>query len=111
MALIQSNDADEDSDSGAPDPAAYKSHSGGILDVLGDMKDRAEGELSDLRKAETNAKQNFNMLKGSLEGEISADSKDLDEEKSAKAAAEEEKATSEGELSQTNKDLANAESN
>jgi len=113
MALIQSNNADddEDSDSGAPDPAAYKSHSGGILDVLGDMKDKAEGELSDLRKAETNAKQNFNMLKGSLEGEIAADSKDLDEEKSAKAAAEEEKATSEGDLSQTNKDLANAESN
>jgi chromosome segregation ATPase len=112
MALIQSNNADDDEDdNGAPDPAAYKSHSGGILDVLGDMKDKAEGELAELRKAETNAKQNFNMLKGSLEGEIAADNKDLDEEKSAKAAAEEEKATSEGDLSQTSKDLSEAESN
>ena len=36
------------------DPAAatYKSHSGGILDVLEDMKEKAEGQLSELRKAE-----------------------------------------------------------
>jgi len=111
MALVQSQQGsdDDDDEEGAPAAATYKSHSGGILDVLGDMKEKAEAELSDLRKAESNAKQNFNMLKGSLEGEIAADTKDKQEETSAKAAAEEEKSTAEGDLSQTSKDLSAAE--
>ena len=32
-----------------------------------DLKDKAEGELADLRKAETNAQHNYDMLKQSLE--------------------------------------------
>jgi len=110
MALVQDQQgSDDDDEEGAPAPDSYKSHSGGILDVLADMKEKAETELSELRKAESNAKQNFNMLKGSLEGEIAADSKDKQEETSGKAAAEEEKSTSEGDLSQTSKDLAAGE--
>jgi chromosome segregation ATPase len=110
MALVQNQASDDDDDeSGAPAPDAYKSHSGGILDVLGDMKDKAEADLSELRKAETNAKQNFNMLKGSLEGEIAADTKDKKEETNDKSAAEEEKSVAEGDLSQTSKDLSAAE--
>lgn len=43
MALVQNQASDDDDDeSGAPAPDAYKSHSGGILDVLGDMKDKAD---------------------------------------------------------------------
>lgn len=53
--------------------------------------------------------KNFAMLKGSLEGEIAADTKDKQGETSDKAAAEEEKSTAEGDLSQTSKDLAAAE--
>jgi chromosome segregation ATPase len=108
VALVQSSSEDEDSDAGAPAPDAYKSHSGGIVDVLNDMKEKAEGELSELRKAEGNAKQSFNMLKQSLEGQIGADTKDMDDEKAAKAAAEEQKATDEADLAVTSKDLANA---
>merc|ERR1712087_296227 len=67
------------------------------------------GQLSDLRKAETNTAHNFDMLKQSLEDSIAADNKDLAEEKAAKAAAEEAKATAEGDLAATNKDLADAE--
>merc|ERR1719473_1503528 len=52
MALVQSSSDDEDSDAGAPAPDAYKSKSGGIVDVLNDMKEKAEGELSELRKVE-----------------------------------------------------------
>merc|ERR1719201_1876864 len=74
------------------------------------MKEKAEGELSDLRKAESNAKQEYAMLKQSLDGEIGADTKDLDDQKSGKAAAEEEKASAEGDLTGTTKQLANAES-
>jgi len=110
IALVQSQQgSDDDDEESAPAAASYKSQSGGILDVLGDMKEKAESELSELRKAESNAKQNFNMLKGSLEGEIAADTKDKQEETSGKAAAEEEKSTSEGDLSQTSKDLAAGE--
>lgn len=111
-ALIQSKDDDEDSDldAGAPAAAVYESKSGSIVDVLADMKDKAEGELDELRKAENNAKHNFNMLKQSLEDQIGADSTDLDQEKTSKAEAEEGKATAEGDLVQTTKDLAQSES-
>merc|ERR1712217_1007436 len=74
-----------------------------------DMKEKAEEQLSDLRKAETNTAHNFDMLKQSLEDSIAADNKDLAEEKAAKSAAEEAKATAEGDLAATNKDLADAE--
>ena len=58
-------------------------------------------QLKELRKAESNAAQNFDMLKGSLEGQTGADTKDMDEEKSAKAANEEQKATDSGDLTMT----------
>jgi len=109
MALVQSSSEDEDSDSGAPAPDSYKSHSGGIVDILNDMKEKAEGELSELRKVEGSAKQSFNMLKQSLEGQIGADTKDMEEQKSGKAAAQEQKATDEADLAITTKDLANAQ--
>ena len=108
MALIQSKDDDDDSDLtvGAPAAAAYESKSGSIVDVLEDMKDKADSELDELRKAEGNAKHNFNMLKQSLDDQIAADSTDLDQEKSSKAGAEEGKATAEGDLVITTKELA-----
>jgi len=109
--LIQSQQGNDDEDAlmGAPAAASYKSHSTGIVDVLGDMKEKAEGELSDLRKAEKNDKHNFNMLKQSLVDSIGADNTDLDQEKSALAAADEGKATAEGDLSVTSKDLTAAQ--
>jgi len=104
-ALLQSQDSDDDDETGAPAAATYENNSGGIVEVLNGMKEKAEGELSDLRKAEGNARANFNMLKGSLEGKIGADTKDLDEEKSAIAEATQAKAGAEGDLSMTTKDL------
>jgi len=68
------------------------------MDVLDDMKEKAEGQLSDLRAAETQAKNSYNMLRQSLEDELSATSKELDDEKSAKASNTEEKASAEGDL-------------
>jgi len=109
MALLQSQGDDDDSELGAPAAAVYESKSGGIVDVLADMKDKAESELDELRKAEGNAKHNFNMLKQSLEDQIAADTTDLDQEKAAKATSEETKATAEGDLAITNKDLGAAQ--
>jgi len=109
LALVQSqSDADDDAP-GAPAAAVYKTHSTGILDVIADMKEKAEGQLSDLRKAESNTKHNFEMLKQSLEDQIAADTKAKNEEESAKAQSEEDKAAAEADLAQQNKDLANAE--
>ena len=59
LALVQASDDDEDS--GAPAAAAYKSKAGNTVDVIEDMKEKAEGQLSDLRKAEVTAKQNAAM--------------------------------------------------
>merc|ERR1719486_1017724 len=84
QALLQAQSGDEDLDlqpAGAPDPAAYKSKSGGILSVLEDMLEKA----------------------------VAFGEKTLAETKSAKAAAEEAKATAEGELETASKNLADDE--
>jgi len=110
--LLQSQQGEDDEDSdlsfGAPAAAGYKSHGSGIMDVLEDLKEKAESELGDLRKAENNAAHNYDMLKQSLTDQVGADNKDKDDETSAKNAAEETKATAEGDLTNTVKDLADA---
>merc|ERR1719225_2513884 len=93
----QSDDADED-ELGSPAAAAYKTHSTNILDVLEDLKEKAEGQLSDLRKAEVNTRHNFDMLAQSLQDQKTADSKHMAEEKASKGAAEESKAGSQNDL-------------
>merc|ERR1719287_410155 len=110
VALVQSQQTSQSDDSelGAPAAKTYESKSGGILDVLEDMKDKAEGELKELRSAETAAQHNYDMLKQSLTDSIKADTTDKDQEASAKAAAEEGKATATGDLEATTKELASA---
>jgi chromosome segregation ATPase len=116
MALAQSDTNDEDdgmsmlaTGMGAPDPEAYKSHSGSIVDVLEDMREKAEGQLNEERKAEMNSKHNYDMLKQSLEDELAVDKKDMAESKAGKSSATETKATAEGDLAVTQKDLADAQ--
>jgi len=109
-AFVQSQQSEENDDLelSAPAGAVYKTHSTGILDVLEDLKEKAEGELADLRKAETNTRHNFEMLKQSLEDQAAADTKDMEDEKAARASSSEAKATAEGDLDMTNKDLASS---
>jgi len=108
-ALVQAQQGAESDDDelGAPAAAVYKSHSSSIFDVLEDLKEKAEGQLSDLRKAESATKHNFDMLKQSLTDQIEADTKDSDEEKANKAATQEAKAVAGGDLVETTKDLEN----
>jgi len=105
--LVQAHEESDDDDSelGAPQAANYAKKSGSINDILGDMKDKAMGQLSDLRKAENAQKDNFGQLKQSLEGQIANDNSELDGQKKKKAASEEGKATAEGELEVTVADL------
>jgi len=106
-ALLQSQQGsdEEDSELGSPAAATYKSHSTGIFDVLEDMKEKAETELSDIRKAEMTNAHNFKMLKQSLVDAGAADNKDLAKNQANKAADEESKAAAEGELAVTIKEL------
>jgi len=106
-AFVQSRQASEDDDGapGAPAASTYDSHSGGIVEVLQDMKEKAESELSDLRKDEANAKHNYGLLKQSLEDQAEDDTKDLEAQKANRAAAQEAKATAEGDLEVTTKEL------
>merc|ERR1740139_1349483 len=72
-------------------------------------KREAEGQLSDLRKAEVNSRQNFAMLKNSLESQSADDSKHLEDEKTGKASAEEDTASAEKDLEVTSDDLATSQ--
>jgi archaellum component FlaC len=105
LALAQTDQADEFE---APAAAAYKGQSGGIIEVLEDMKEKADSQLAELRKVEETAKHNYDMLSQSLEAQISADKKDMKEAKTGKAEAEEQKAEAEGDLEVTTKELTNA---
>merc|ERR1719454_2251892 len=100
-ALVQAQSGDEDlslQPGGAPDPAAYKSKSGGIVATLEDMLEKAKAEHAEAQKAEMNAKFDFDMLKQKLEDATANGNKELGETKTEKAAAEEAKAVAEGEL-------------
>ena len=59
----------------APAAAVYKTHSTSIVYALEDLKGMPEGELADLRKAETDAQHNYDMLEQSLEDLKAADGK------------------------------------
>jgi hypothetical protein len=106
-ALLQSHDesTEEEGELGAPAAANYEKKSGDIVSILSDMKDQAETQMSDGRKAEQTAKNNYQKLKQSIEGQIANDEADKSEQGKKKAAAEEGKATAEGELEVTVADL------
>merc|ERR1719428_475981 len=97
LAFVQNAQGDESDDEmdahmselGAPAPDAYKSKSGGIVDVLTDMKEKADGELADLRKKEKTDAHNYDLLKLAITDQVTANKKELDENNAAKAEAEE----------------------
>merc|ERR1719361_1301191 len=107
-ALVQSAHESEDADAdvNAPDPAIYKSHSGDLLATLQGLFDKAEGQLAELRKTETTNVHNFQLLRQSIEDELTYGNKELVEAKEGLAAAGEKKATAEADLAATAKDLA-----
>jgi chromosome segregation ATPase len=105
-ASAKSADADEDEDVGSPDAAVYEGHSGGIIETLEGLKEKAESQLDTARKTETANVQNFQLLKQSLEDEIKASNDDKDEATNGVAAAKEALGVATGDLDVTSKDLA-----
>jgi len=103
--LVQNSDSEEDSEEGAPAAAVYEGHSGGIIDTLESLLDKAKASLETARAKEAENNNNFMMLKQGLEDEIKYANKDLGETKKGLAKTEETKATAEGDLSVASKDL------
>merc|ERR1719464_437623 len=104
-ALIQSKDSADDASFGAPAAAVYGSHSGGILETLGGLLEKAEAQLEAARGKETGAQQSFAMMKQSLEDEIKVASKSMAKAKKGIAQSAEKKSTAEGDLEVTTGDL------
>jgi chromosome segregation ATPase len=107
-ALLQNSQdsADDSLELGAPAAAVYESHSGNIVDTLNGLLDKAQEQLSDARKTETNALHNFEMLKQGLEDQIKFATKDTAESKKSLGASGQKKAAAESDLAMTSKDLA-----
>merc|ERR1719506_3604011 len=90
---------------GAPAGNVYEGHSGGIIETMQDLYDKAEAQLDEARKTETKSVQAFEMLAQSLNDEIKYGTKDLNKAKKNLATSAEAKATAEGDLAVTTKDL------
>merc|ERR1719335_575162 len=112
QALLQAGSSDTDEDLSLNPQAStsnYDSHGGGILDTLTDMKTKAESTLSDARTAEMKAQHSYEMLKRSLEMELSTMEKRMSEATTEKSGLEEVKASAEEQLATTKKTLADDE--
>merc|ERR1719337_314970 len=89
---------DRESETGAPDPAAYKSKGGGIVEVLSDLLTDAETQLEEARKKEEDNQFNYDTLKLELEDAIKFSNKELDKTEKKKAETEETKGVTVGDL-------------
>jgi DNA repair exonuclease SbcCD ATPase subunit len=82
---------------------AYESKSGAIVDMIKEMKEKVEGELSALRKKEMGEAHEFKMLEQNLVNEITHSKEALSAATSAKSGAEEASSKAEGDLVATEK--------
>lgn len=76
----------------------------GIVSILEDMKMKARDDLNTMITTEKESLHSFLMLKQSLEMQIAADQKEMEQAKLVKAGAQQEKATAEADLEGTQKD-------
>jgi chromosome segregation ATPase len=108
-ALLQSGQ-DEGDDSaeetlGAPKEAAYESKSRGVLDLMGDLREKAETQLREAREAETEARHSYEMSRQALSDEAAAVDKEMKNARAAKSSSEQTKAEKEGDLTGTTREL------
>jgi len=89
--------------------AQPKSHGDGIVEVVKGMKEKAEGELADLRKTEMEDGHEFTMLEDGLTNEITNLKGKHAAAASLKQSATEDLANAEGELGETQKTKADDE--
>merc|ERR1719399_2024979 len=109
--LSAAEDDSEDDDAvsfaqGAPAAKAYESHSKGIVDLLAELKVKAEGELQDLRKQEVNRKHAHDMLSQTLTNTIAQQTKEANEAKELTGTKGEALGVAKGDLATATKTLA-----
>merc|ERR1719291_1014017 len=109
-ALVQSSQQDGDEDVGAPAATVYKGQSGGIIQTLTDLLEKAQGQLADARNAETKNVHNFELMQQGLKDEIRFGQKEISEAKKSLAGSQESKAAAEGDLGLESKSLKEDES-
>merc|ERR1719456_1665494 len=112
QALLQAKSSEGDEDLSLNPQAkvsGYQSQGSGILDTISDMKEKAESTLSDARKAEMESAHEYEMLKQSLETQMSTMKKRMSEATTEKSGLEEAKSSAEEELAATKKTLADDE--
>merc|ERR1719310_1026980 len=83
--------------------SAYESHSGGIVEQIEDMKEKAEETLSGARAEEMKKQHNFDMMAQSLNDALTNCKEKLSNAKSTIAAMTEENGKAKGELEETKK--------
>ena len=79
----------------------------GIISTLEEMKMKARDELNTMVTEDKKSEHSFLMLKQSLEMQLSADQKEMEQAKLVKSEAQQEKAIAESDLEGSQKDLAN----
>jgi len=106
-ALVQSSqESDDDSEAaGAPAAAVYEGQSGGIVDTLEGLLDKAQEQLAAARQKETSASYNFQLLEQSLQDQLKVAKRDSAATKKSAASSSEKQAIAEGDLEVTSKDL------
>jgi chromosome segregation ATPase len=109
QALLQTQDQDGDEDLSLQPQAtaaAFTSQGGGILDTLKDMREKAEGTLTDARKEEMKAQHAYAMLKQSLETELKQMKKRMGDASVQKASTEEARNAAQEKKTSTEKTVA-----
>merc|ERR1719316_1449828 len=81
--------------------SAYESHSGGIVEQIEDMKEKAEETLSGARTAEMKKQHNFDMMAQSLNDALTNFKEKLGNTKSSIATLTEENGKAKAELTET----------
>jgi chromosome segregation ATPase len=105
--LLQTEDADEDLTlQPQATTSSYETHDGGILETLTGLKDKAEESLSKARKTEMEAQHAYEMLKQSIEMELSGMQKRMTAATNERSSTEETMHAASAELSETKKSKA-----
>merc|ERR1719324_1485445 len=105
--LLQTDDSDEDLTlQPQATTSSYESHGGGILDTLTELKEKAEVSLSSARKAEMEANHAYELLKQSIEMELSTMQKRMGAATNERSSTEETMHAASEELEETKKSKA-----
>jgi chromosome segregation ATPase len=105
--LLQTEDSDEDLTLTAqPQATTYENHGGGILDTLEELKGKTEESLSKARKTEMEAAHAYELLKQSIEMELSGMQKRMAAATNERSSTEETMHAATEELEETKKSKA-----